>query len=90
MSELKAQFDQAVQLVRTAKGDFQPSNEMKLEFYALYKQATEGNVTGTRPGMLNFVERAKFDAWAKLQGMSKDTAMQQYVSKVNTVKAKLS
>lgn len=90
MSELKTQFDEAVNLVRTAKGDFQPSNDMKLEFYALFKQATEGNVTGKRPGLLSIIERAKYDAWAKLQGMSRESAMQQYVTKVNTLKAKLS
>ena len=43
---------------------------MKLEFYALYKQATEGDVSGKRPGMMDFVGRAKFDAWEKLKGMS--------------------
>ncbi len=90
MSELKTQFDEAVQTVRTAKGGFEPSNEMKLEFYSLYKQATEGDVSGKRPGMLNIVNRAKYDAWAKIKGMSRDAAMQKYIDNVNEVKGKLS
>lgn len=90
MSDLKNQFDEAVNLVRTAKGDFEPSNDMKLEFYALYKQSTEGDVSGKRPGMLNIVGRAKYDAWAKVKGLSKDAAMQKYIDNVNSLKAKLS
>lgn len=86
MSDLKAQFDDAVNYIQNAEGDFQPSNEMKLEFYALYKQATEGDVSGKRPGMMDFVARAKYDAWAKLEGTSKDDAMQQYIDKLNALK----
>lgn len=86
MSDLKTQFDDAVNYIQNAEGDFQPSNEMKLEFYALYKQATEGDVSGKRPGMMDFVARAKYDAWAKLEGTSKDDAMQQYIDKLNALK----
>jgi len=86
MSDLKAKFDDAVNYIQTAEGDFKPSNEMKLEFYALYKQATEGDVSGKRPGMMDFVGRAKYDAWDKLKGMSKEDAMQQYVDKLESVK----
>ena len=46
MSDLKTRFDEAVNHIQTAEGDFKPSNEMKLEFYALYKQATAGDVSG--------------------------------------------
>ncbi|MBZ2169357.1 MULTISPECIES: acyl-CoA-binding protein [Marinobacter] len=86
MSDLKAQFDEAVNYIQTAEGDFQPSNEMKLEFYALYKQATEGDVSGKRPGMMDFVGRAKYDAWEKLKGLSNEDAMQQYIDKLNALK----
>lgn len=90
MTDLKSQFEAAVQLVRTAEGKFQPSNDLKLEMYSLFKQATEGDVKGSRPGMLNFVERAKYDAWAKVKGMSKDSAMQAYVAKVEGIKKQFS
>ena len=86
MSDLKTQFDEAVNYIQNAEGDFQPSNEMKLEFYALYKQATAGDVSGKRPGMMDFVNRAKYDAWAELKGMSSDEAMQKYVDKLNELK----
>ncbi|WP_273205642.1 acyl-CoA-binding protein [Marinobacter subterrani] len=86
MSDLKTRFDEAVNYIQTAEGDFKPSNEIKLEFYALYKQATEGDVSGKRPGMMDFVGRAKFDAWEKLKGMSSDDAMQKYVDKLESLK----
>lgn len=86
MSDLKARFDAAVNEVQSADGDFKPSTEMKLEFYALYKQATVGDASGKRPGMMDFVGRAKYDAWAKLEGVSKEQAMQQYIDKLAAVK----
>ncbi|CAN0566657.1 MULTISPECIES: acyl-CoA-binding protein [Marinobacter] len=86
MSDLKTQFDEAVNYIQSAEGDFQPSNEMKLAFYALYKQATAGDVSGKRPGMMDFVGRAKYDAWAELKGTSSDEAMQKYIDKLNSVK----
>jgi acyl-CoA-binding protein len=86
MSDLKAGFDEAVNYIQSAEGDFKPSNEMKLEFYALYKQGTEGDVSGKRPGMMDFVGRAKYDAWEKCKGMSKDDAMQKYIDKLEALK----
>ena len=84
MSDLKARFDAAVETVRTAPSDgpLKPSNEDKLAMYALFRQAQDGDVSGKRPGMLDPVGRFKYDAWAKLKGMSSDDAMQQYVDKV--------
>lgn len=57
-----------------------PTNEQLLELYALYKQATLGDATGKRPGMLDIKARAKFDAWDGKRGTSKDTAMEAYVA----------
>lgn len=59
-----------------------PGNDTKLELYALYKQATEGDVSGKRPGFTNFVGRAKFDAWAELAGTSTADAEASYVALV--------
>lgn len=59
-----------------------PDNDDLLELYALYKQATVGNVDGKRPGMMDFKGRAKFDAWAGKKGIAKDAAMQAYVAVV--------
>jgi acyl-CoA-binding protein len=86
MSDLKTRFDEAVNYIQNAEGDFKPSNELKLEFYALYKQATEGDVSGKRPGMMDFVGRAKYDAWEKVKGTSSEEAMQKYIDKLEAVK----
>lgn len=59
-----------------------PGNATKLRLYALYKQATEGDVAGDRPGMLDMVGRAKYDAWASVQGMSAEDARAEYTETV--------
>lgn len=89
MADIKQTFDAAVNYVQTAEGDFKPSNELKLQMYALFKQATEGDVTGSRPGMMNVVNRAKWDAWDKLKGTSKEKAMQQYIDTIEDLKKKV-
>ncbi|MET0198260.1 MAG: acyl-CoA-binding protein [Rhodococcus fascians] len=59
-----------------------PSNDDLLSLYSLYKQGSNGDVTGKRPGRLDMVNRAKYDAWAKLEGTSQDSAKQSYVDLV--------
>lgn len=77
---IKDQFADAKARVEALKT--RPSNEQLLDLYGLYKQATEGDVTGSRPGMLDLKGRAKFDAWARRKGASKDEAMKGYVALV--------
>ena len=60
-----------------------PSTDNLLALYALYKQGVEGDVTGKRPGMLDFKGQAKYDAWAKKKGMTRDQAMEAYVTLVD-------
>jgi acyl-CoA-binding protein len=62
-----------------------PSNEELLQLYALYKQATEGDVSGERPGGFDFKAIAKFDAWEELKGKSRENAEQEYVKLVETL-----
>jgi acyl-CoA-binding protein len=52
----------------------------------MYKQAMEGDVTGTRPGMMDFVNRAKYDAWADMKGVSRESAMQRYIDSIEHLK----
>jgi acyl-CoA-binding protein len=59
-----------------------PSNDELLELYSLYKQASVGDVQGSRPGMLDFKGRAKYDAWSARKGTSQDGAMSAYVALV--------
>jgi acyl-CoA-binding protein len=63
-----------------------PDNETLLKLYALYKQATAGDIAGSRPGFTDFVGRAKYDAWAKLKGTAKEDAMQSYIDLVARLK----
>ena len=83
MSDLKKKFDAAAAAVVKAKQD--PGNDMKLRLYAHYKQATEGDVAGDKPGFTDFVNRAKYEAWAKLKGTATDKAMQDYIKLVERV-----
>lgn len=83
MADLKAQFEKAAQDVKKLKDD--PGNDAKLQLYALYKQGTEGDVQGRRPGFTDMIGRAKYDAWAKVKGQSKDEAMKAYVALVKSL-----
>jgi len=85
MSELKSQFEAAV--ADSKKLPERPSNDVLLQLYALYKQATDGDVEGKRPGFTDMVGRAKYDAWAAIKGTGTDDAMQRYVELVESLKA---
>jgi diazepam-binding inhibitor (GABA receptor modulator, acyl-CoA-binding protein) len=78
--DIQQQFESAV--TRSKELTKRPSNEELLQLYALYKQATEGDATGERPGGFDFKAIAKFDAWEELKGKSKDTAMNEYIALV--------
>ncbi|MCB9685650.1 MAG: acyl-CoA-binding protein [Alphaproteobacteria bacterium] len=60
-----------------------PSNEDLLQLYALFKQGSEGDVKGSRPGMLDLKGRAKYDAWASKKGTGSDAAKEAYVALVD-------
>jgi diazepam-binding inhibitor (GABA receptor modulating acyl-CoA-binding protein) len=79
--DLKAQFQAATVAAKQTKK--KPDNSTLLKLYSYYKQATEGDVKGDRPGGFDFVGGAKYDAWAKLKGSSKDDAMQNYIKQVD-------
>lgn len=83
MSDLKSQFEQAQKDVKGLSE--RPSDDDMLALYALYKQATAGDVTGDKPGMFDFVGRAKHEAWGELSGTDADTAMQKYIDKVKAL-----
>ena len=63
-----------------------PDNMTLLKIYALFKQGSSGDASGERPGMTDFVARAKFDAWAGLQGTSQEEAQQQYIDLIEELK----
>ncbi|QIL77359.1 MULTISPECIES: acyl-CoA-binding protein [Hymenobacter] len=74
------EFEAAAQ--RAQQLPTKPSNLVLLQLYALYKQATEGDVSGDRPGGFDFKAIAKYDAWAGISGKSQDAARQEYVDLV--------
>ena len=84
MSKLKAAFDATVADSKTL--DERPDNQTLLRIYGLFKQASEGDATGKRPGFTDLVGRAKYDAWAALRGTSSEAAMQAYVDLITRLK----
>ena len=79
-------FEDAVAAVPTLTKD--PGNDAKLALYGLYKQATEGDVEGKKPGFGDMVGRAKWDAWNGFKGTDKEGAMQQYIDLIESLKSK--
>ena len=84
MANLEATFATAAQSVKQLPS--QPDNDTLLKLYAFYKQATQGDANGKRPGFTDFVGRAKYDAWAELKGTAREAAMQSYVDLVEQLK----
>lgn len=85
MSDVDAQFTLAQEDVKQLPE--RPGNLTLLRLYALFKQATEGDVHGDKPGFTDIVGKYKYDAWAALQGAAQDTAKQQYVELVESLKS---
>ena len=85
MSDIDAAF--ATALTEVEELPERPGNDDLLKLYALYKQASEGDVSGERPGLPDFTGMAKFDAWAALKGMSAESAMSDYVALVERLEA---
>lgn len=84
---IEERFNAAVNVIRglPKNGPYQPSNEMLLTFYSLFKQATEGKCNVGRPALWNVVNRAKWDAWNRLGDMPREMAMQKYVDELKKI-----
>ena len=79
-NDLAKRFEAAASAAKQTKR--KPDNATLLKLYSYYKQATEGDVKGERPGGFDFVGGAKYDAWAKLKGSSTQEAMTNYIKQV--------
>ena len=79
-ADLKTKFEKASEDVKKLKE--RPDNDTLLKLYALYKQGSEGDVSGPKPGFFDFVGTAKYEAWEKLAGTSPDDAMKKYIDAV--------
>ena len=84
MADLKSTFEKAVK--ESKELPEKPDNQTLLQIYGLYKQSTEGDNEGKRPGFTDMVGRMKFDAWAGLKGKSADEAMQEYADLIESLK----
>ena len=85
MSDLQARFESCVADSKKLKE--RPDNATLLKLYALYKQASTGDVEGKRPGFTDMIGRAKYDAWATLKGTAGEAAKAEYVALVEKLKA---
>lgn len=83
---LKEDFESAI--IKSKELTQRPTNDELLKLYALFKQGSEGDVTGERPGGFDFKGAAKYDAWKKLEGKVNDEAMEEYVAFVNELHSK--
>ncbi|MEX8193832.1 acyl-CoA-binding protein [Comamonas guangdongensis] len=84
MSDLNANFEAAVK--NSTSISERPDNATLLKIYALYKQATEGDNETKKPSFTDMVARAKWDAWAKLEGTTLDEAKQQYIDLIESLR----
>jgi acyl-CoA-binding protein len=84
VSDLKAKFEKAVADSKNLSE--RPDNQTMLKLYALFKQASSGDVEGKRPGFTDMVGRAKWDAWNEIKGTSSEDAMTQYVALIEDLK----
>ena len=83
--DLSEEFRQAAEDVQRLPE--RPDNDTLLKLYALYKQATEGDANGPKPGFFDFVNTAKYEAWSRLGGMQSDEAQKKYVDLVRQLQA---
>jgi acyl-CoA-binding protein len=83
--ELDTEFRRATEDVKQLPS--RPDNDTLLKLYALYKQATDGDVNGPKPGFFDFVNTAKYEAWTRLRGMQVSEARQKYIELVRQLAA---
>ncbi len=83
--ELKEKFELAVKESKELSS--KPDNDSLLKLYSLYKQGTEGDITTEPPSNpFDFVNKAKYEAWASLKGKPRETAMQEYIDLIDLLK----
>ncbi|KAF8071853.1 acyl-CoA-binding protein [Lyophyllum atratum] len=87
----QAKFDKAVAIIGSLPkdGKIKPSTDEQLYFYKYFKQAKFGDNETTRPGMLDFAGKAKWDAWTEVKGVSQEDAYAKYVEKLLEILAKV-
>ena len=87
MTEINSRFEQAGIAAKSLPE--RPDNDTMLQLYALYKQGSAGDVSGSKPGFFDFVATAKYEAWEKIKGLSPDDAKNQYIDFVQNLGGKI-
>ncbi len=85
MSDTGERFERAAEAVKQL--DEKPDNDTLLKLYALYKQGSEGDVSGDKPGFFDFVGAAKYEAWEQLEGTAREDAQARYIDLVKALGA---
>jgi diazepam-binding inhibitor (GABA receptor modulating acyl-CoA-binding protein) len=86
MSKESEVFEQAAIAAKSLPE--RPDDNTMLQLYALYKQGSEGDVSGEKPGFFDFVGTAKFEAWVKLKGCTGEDARSRYVELIRKLGGK--
>ena len=86
MNEINSLFEQAGAAAKSLPE--RPDNDTMLQLYALYKQGSVGDVSGSKPGMFDFVAAAKYEAWERFKGVSQESAQKQYIDLVKSLGGK--
>lgn len=83
-ADLQQKFDFAVKYIQSLpkNGKIQPNNDQKLKFYGLFKRATAGKNTTSKPYFFNPVAVAKWDAWTKVADKTEEQCKQEYVDEL--------
>ena len=81
--DIENEFKSAVD--RSSSIRQKPTNEELLMLYALYKQVSEGDISGDPPGGFDFKGAAKYDAWKELTGRDKNQCIKEYIELVNSL-----
>ena len=88
MTTLEQQFNDIVEFVKQWDNGKQATNDEKLEAYKYYKQATIGDINTSKPGIFSYTDRAKWNAWDSVKGMSSYDAKLKYIEVINEQKNK--
>ncbi|XP_022689644.1 enoyl-CoA delta isomerase 2, mitochondrial-like [Varroa jacobsoni] len=78
---VSAKLEKAAARLKTLREE--PDNDVKLKIYALFKQATIGDVNVPKPGAFDFIGKAKWAAWKEIEGTAKEQAESQYIDLVD-------
>jgi acyl-CoA-binding protein len=91
-TELELKFNMVVKEMDKYKNrvdDLKSDNDTLLDVYGLFKQVVNGDCNIDEPSVFDLRAHAKYHAWNKFKGKSKEYSMKLYVIKVNKIFEKI-